>query len=74
MILIYIDNEWHLHVFQPALIVLIDQTFNAKYLNLLHRDDTPHVPNEDLGEEKVVGIIANLTHIIKTLFPSMYGQ
>ncbi|NP_001187973.1 acid sphingomyelinase-like phosphodiesterase 3b [Ictalurus punctatus] len=32
-------------------------------------DDTPHVPNEDLGEEKVLGIIGNLTHIIKTLFP-----
>ncbi|XP_060778141.1 acid sphingomyelinase-like phosphodiesterase 3b [Neoarius graeffei] len=32
-------------------------------------DDTPHVPNEKLGEEAVLRIIGNLTHIIKTLFP-----
>ncbi|XP_020365048.1 acid sphingomyelinase-like phosphodiesterase 3b [Oncorhynchus kisutch] len=33
-------------------------------------DDTPHVPNEDLGEEEVLSIISNLTHIIKLVFPS----
>ncbi|CAN9513818.1 unnamed protein product [Ophioblennius macclurei] len=33
-------------------------------------DDTPHVPNEDLGEEAVVNIIGNLTHLIKEVFPS----
>ncbi|KAI4894343.1 hypothetical protein NFI96_032790 [Prochilodus magdalenae] len=33
-------------------------------------DDTPHVPNEDLGEEAVLRIIGNLTHIIKELFPN----
>ncbi|KAF7226859.1 acid sphingomyelinase-like phosphodiesterase 3b [Nothobranchius furzeri] len=33
-------------------------------------DDTPHVPNEDLGEEAVVSIISNLTHIIKEVFPT----
>ncbi|KAL6488731.1 hypothetical protein MHYP_G00024720 [Metynnis hypsauchen] len=33
-------------------------------------DDTPHVPNEDLGEEAVLRIIGNLTHIIKVLFPN----
>ncbi|XP_059195752.1 acid sphingomyelinase-like phosphodiesterase 3b [Centropristis striata] len=33
-------------------------------------DDTPHVPNEDLGEEKVVNIISNLTHIINQVFPN----
>uniref|UniRef100_A0AAY4CUQ5 Acid sphingomyelinase-like phosphodiesterase n=2 Tax=Denticeps clupeoides TaxID=299321 RepID=A0AAY4CUQ5_9TELE len=32
-------------------------------------DDTPHVPNEDLGEEKVLFIIEGLTQIIKQLFP-----
>ncbi|XP_030638672.1 acid sphingomyelinase-like phosphodiesterase 3b [Chanos chanos] len=32
-------------------------------------DDTPHVPNEDLGEEAVLSIIGNLTTIIKELFP-----
>ncbi|XP_070691484.1 acid sphingomyelinase-like phosphodiesterase 3b [Pempheris klunzingeri] len=33
-------------------------------------DDTPHVPNEDLGEEAVVQIIANLTHLINQVFPN----
>lgn len=33
-------------------------------------DDTPHVPNEDLGEEAVVNIIRNLTQIIKEVFPN----
>ncbi|KAM9309978.1 acid sphingomyelinase-like phosphodiesterase 3b [Pholidichthys leucotaenia] len=32
-------------------------------------DDTPHVPNEDLGEQAVLHIISNLTHIINKLFP-----
>ncbi|XP_072316299.1 acid sphingomyelinase-like phosphodiesterase 3b isoform X2 [Eucyclogobius newberryi] len=33
-------------------------------------DDTPHVPNEQLGEEAVLGIINNLTYVIKKLFPN----
>uniref|UniRef100_A0A7N8X3G8 Sphingomyelin phosphodiesterase acid like 3B n=1 Tax=Mastacembelus armatus TaxID=205130 RepID=A0A7N8X3G8_9TELE len=33
-------------------------------------DDTPHVPNEDLGEEAVLHIISNLTQIIKQVFPN----
>ncbi|KAF7647303.1 hypothetical protein LDENG_00174420 [Lucifuga dentata] len=33
-------------------------------------DDTPHVPNEDLGEEMVLHIISNLTHIINQVFPN----
>ncbi|NXG73519.1 ASM3B phosphodiesterase, partial [Baryphthengus martii] len=32
-------------------------------------DDTPHVPNEKLGEEKVLHIIENLTSLIKETFP-----
>ncbi|XP_071623909.1 acid sphingomyelinase-like phosphodiesterase 3b isoform X2 [Heliangelus exortis] len=32
-------------------------------------DDTPHVPNEKLGEEKVLHIIGNLTSLIKEAFP-----
>uniref|UniRef100_A0A8C3BVF8 Acid sphingomyelinase-like phosphodiesterase n=1 Tax=Cairina moschata TaxID=8855 RepID=A0A8C3BVF8_CAIMO len=32
-------------------------------------DDTPHVPNESLGEEKVLHIIENLTSLIKQVFP-----
>uniref|UniRef100_A0A8D0A4R1 Sphingomyelin phosphodiesterase acid like 3B n=1 Tax=Sander lucioperca TaxID=283035 RepID=A0A8D0A4R1_SANLU len=35
-------------------------------------DDTPHVPNEDLGEEAVLHIISSLTHIINQVFPSGY--
>uniref|UniRef100_A0A8C7YAV9 Acid sphingomyelinase-like phosphodiesterase n=1 Tax=Oryzias sinensis TaxID=183150 RepID=A0A8C7YAV9_9TELE len=32
-------------------------------------DDTPHVPNEDLGEEAVINIISNLTSAITEVFP-----
>ncbi|KAJ8289248.1 hypothetical protein COCON_G00019070 [Conger conger] len=32
-------------------------------------DDTPHVPNEQLGEEAVLSIIGNITHLIKLVFP-----
>lgn len=34
------------------------------------RDDTPHVPNEDLGEKAVLDIIDSLTEIIMRVFPS----
>ncbi|KAK7887270.1 hypothetical protein WMY93_026891 [Mugilogobius chulae] len=33
-------------------------------------DDTPHVPNDQLGEEAVLGIINNLTYIINKVFPN----
>lgn len=33
------------------------------------RDDTPHVPNEDLGERAVLDIVGNLTQIIDQVFP-----
>ncbi|NXT23684.1 ASM3B phosphodiesterase, partial [Syrrhaptes paradoxus] len=32
-------------------------------------DDTPHIPNEKLGEEKVLQIIQNLTSLIRGAFP-----
>ncbi|KAM9723193.1 acid sphingomyelinase-like phosphodiesterase 3b [Menidia menidia] len=32
-------------------------------------DDTPHVPNEDLGEEAVVNIVGNLSHLLTEVFP-----
>uniref|UniRef100_A0A8D0FY24 Sphingomyelin phosphodiesterase acid like 3B n=1 Tax=Strix occidentalis caurina TaxID=311401 RepID=A0A8D0FY24_STROC len=35
-------------------------------------DDTPHVPNEKLGEEKVLHIIENLTSLIKEAFPGAF--
>uniref|UniRef100_A0A8D0B2A7 Sphingomyelin phosphodiesterase acid like 3B n=1 Tax=Salvator merianae TaxID=96440 RepID=A0A8D0B2A7_SALMN len=38
-------------------------------------DDTPHVPNERLGEEVVLEIIGNLTNLIKHVFPgAFYSQ
>ncbi|XP_032375475.1 acid sphingomyelinase-like phosphodiesterase 3b isoform X1 [Etheostoma spectabile] len=33
-------------------------------------DETPHVPDEDLGEEAVLHIISSLTHIINQVFPN----
>lgn len=33
------------------------------------RDDTPHVPNADLGETAVLDIISSLTGIIMQVFP-----
>uniref|UniRef100_A0A665TG96 Sphingomyelin phosphodiesterase acid like 3B n=1 Tax=Echeneis naucrates TaxID=173247 RepID=A0A665TG96_ECHNA len=35
-------------------------------------DDTPHIPNEDLGENAVLSIVGNLTHIIQQVFPGGY--
>ncbi|XP_053288213.1 acid sphingomyelinase-like phosphodiesterase 3b isoform X1 [Pleuronectes platessa] len=32
-------------------------------------DNTPHVPDKDMGEERVLYIMNNLTHIIKQVFP-----
>ncbi|XP_061145538.1 acid sphingomyelinase-like phosphodiesterase 3b [Syngnathus typhle] len=32
-------------------------------------DDTPHVPNENLGEDAVLRIIGNLTQILQKVFP-----
>ncbi|XP_008320927.1 acid sphingomyelinase-like phosphodiesterase 3b [Cynoglossus semilaevis] len=60
------DSPWH----------LIDSSVNAMKAILPDPDfivwtgdDTPHVPNKDLGEEKVLDIMRNLTHIIKRVFP-----
>ncbi|XP_029102204.1 acid sphingomyelinase-like phosphodiesterase 3b isoform X2 [Scleropages formosus] len=33
------------------------------------RDDTPHVPNEQLGEEAVLSIVGNLTRLLQLAFP-----
>ncbi|XP_004679460.1 PREDICTED: acid sphingomyelinase-like phosphodiesterase 3b [Condylura cristata] len=32
-------------------------------------DDTPHVPNDELGEEAVLGIVERLTALIREVFP-----
>ncbi|XP_004603773.2 acid sphingomyelinase-like phosphodiesterase 3b [Sorex araneus] len=34
-------------------------------------DDTPHVPNEQLGEEAVLAIVERLTNLIREVFPGM---
>lgn len=44
-------------------------TSNICAVSAFPRDDTPHVPNEQLGEEKVLHIIENLTSLIKQVFP-----
>ncbi|KAI8501524.1 Acid sphingomyelinase-like phosphodiesterase 3b [Branchiostoma belcheri] len=33
-------------------------------------DDTPHVPNEELGQQIVLDIIGNLTSLLKEVFPA----
>lgn len=36
---------------------------------VFYRDDTPHVPNEQLGEAAVVAIVERLTNLIREAFP-----
>lgn len=36
---------------------------------VFYRDDTPHVPNEQLGEAAVVAIVERLTNLIREVFP-----
>lgn len=36
---------------------------------MFYRDDTPHVPNERLGEATVLAIVERLTNLIKVVFP-----
>lgn len=36
---------------------------------LFSRDDTPHVPDEKLGDETVLEIIKKLTNLIRHVFP-----
>lgn len=42
------------------------------HLIFLFSDDTPHVSNENLGEQAVLSIISNLTYIIRQVFPCKY--
>ena len=36
---------------------------------MFYRDDTPHVPNEKLGEAAVLAIVERLTNLVKEVFP-----
>ncbi|XP_029102205.1 acid sphingomyelinase-like phosphodiesterase 3b isoform X3 [Scleropages formosus] len=58
---------------------LIDSSINAMKVILPEPDfiiwtgdDTPHVPNEQLGEEAVLSIVGNLTRLLQLAFPSGY--
>ncbi|EPY89180.1 acid sphingomyelinase-like phosphodiesterase 3b precursor [Camelus ferus] len=41
-------------------------------LALFFSDDTPHVPDEKLGEEAVLEIVARLTELIREVFPGAF--
>ncbi|KAF0045943.1 hypothetical protein F2P81_002472 [Scophthalmus maximus] len=60
------DSSWHLinSTVYAMKAILPDPDFIV-----WTGDNTPHVPDEDLGDEEVLNIISNLTHIIKQVFP-----
>ncbi|NXW76031.1 ASM3B phosphodiesterase, partial [Hirundo rustica] len=60
------DSPWSL--LRSAARAMRDRLATPDFV-LWTGDDTPHVPNEQLGEEKVLHIIANLTSLIKETFP-----
>uniref|UniRef100_A0A8D3D0Z2 Sphingomyelin phosphodiesterase acid like 3B n=1 Tax=Scophthalmus maximus TaxID=52904 RepID=A0A8D3D0Z2_SCOMX len=63
------DSSWHLinSTVYAMKAILPDPDFIV-----WTGDNTPHVPDEDLGDEEVLNIISNLTHIIKQVFPRGY--
>ncbi|XP_071325959.1 acid sphingomyelinase-like phosphodiesterase 3b [Trachinotus anak] len=60
------DSPWHL--INSSVYAMKDILPDPDFI-VWTGDDTPHVPNEDLGEEAVLDIISNLTDIIKQVFP-----
>lgn len=44
---------------------------NHVFLYGTFSDDTPHVADKNLGEDTVLKIIGNLTHLIQGVFPGM---
>ncbi|XP_076592485.1 acid sphingomyelinase-like phosphodiesterase 3b [Chaetodon auriga] len=61
------DSPWHL--INSSVYAMKDILPDPDFI-VWTGDDTPHVPNEELGEEVVLHIISNLTHIIKQVFPN----
>ncbi|XP_023256874.1 acid sphingomyelinase-like phosphodiesterase 3b isoform X2 [Seriola lalandi dorsalis] len=61
------DSPWHL--INSSVYAMKDILPDPDFI-VWTGDDTPHLPNEDLGEAKVLEIISNLTHIIKQIFPN----
>lgn len=69
----YLSNLTILFVFiSVVLYFYIFVDFKNAFTALPFRDDTPHVPNEDLGESAVLDIIGNLTEIIMQVFPGKF--
>ncbi|KAG7475488.1 acid sphingomyelinase-like phosphodiesterase 3b [Solea senegalensis] len=60
------DSPWHL--INSSVYAMKDILPDPDFI-VWTGDDTPHVPNEDLGEDAVLDIISNLTHVIKHVFP-----
>ncbi|KAM6994522.1 acid sphingomyelinase-like phosphodiesterase 3b [Tautogolabrus adspersus] len=61
------DSPWHL--INSSVYAMKDILPDPDFI-VWTGDDTPHVPNEDLGKEAVLQIISNLTHILNQVFPS----
>uniref|UniRef100_UPI003AAFB249 acid sphingomyelinase-like phosphodiesterase 3b n=1 Tax=Centroberyx gerrardi TaxID=166262 RepID=UPI003AAFB249 len=61
------DSPWHL--INSSVYAMKDILPDPDFI-VWTGDDTPHVPNEDLGENAVLDIISNLTHIINQVFPN----
>ncbi|KAG8009909.1 Acid sphingomyelinase-like phosphodiesterase 3b [Nibea albiflora] len=61
------DSPWHL--INSSVYAMKDILPDPDFI-VWTGDDTPHVPNEDLGEDQVISIIRNLTNIITEVFPN----
>ncbi|CAJ1062700.1 acid sphingomyelinase-like phosphodiesterase 3b [Xyrichtys novacula] len=61
------DSPWHL--ISSSVYAMKDILPDPDFI-VWTGDDTPHIPNEDLGEEAVLGIIRNLTQLLKQVFPN----
>ncbi|KAM9353648.1 acid sphingomyelinase-like phosphodiesterase 3b [Symphorus nematophorus] len=61
------DSPWHL--INSSVHAMKDILPDPDFI-VWTGDDTPHVPNENLGEEAVLHIIRNLTHILNEAFPN----
>ncbi|XP_053182888.1 acid sphingomyelinase-like phosphodiesterase 3b [Scomber japonicus] len=61
------DSPWHL--INSSVYAMKDILPDPDFI-VWTGDDTPHVPNEQLGEEKVLDIVRNLTDIITQVFPN----
>ncbi|XP_034029419.1 acid sphingomyelinase-like phosphodiesterase 3b [Thalassophryne amazonica] len=61
------DSPWHL--INSSVYAMKSILPNPDFI-IWTGDDTPHVPNEDLGVEMVLSIVGNLTLIINQVFPN----